>query len=357
MAILDHEVSYRNGPYVVTQNMGAFVEVPEFLDSQHKITAPADAEAYLERLQAYARALDGETARLRHDSAAGVTAPSFILDKTIQPDRAAPARFRWRNGASSPALLSARPGFPKDFGALALKLATEQIAPALDRQIEELRRQRPLASADAGVWRLPQGDAYYAWALRAGTTSDLDPAQVHQMGLEQLAALQARMEPLLRAQGLTQGTPGERMTALGKDPRNLYPNTDAGREQILAYVNGRLADIRTRLPRAFATLAPGNLLVKRVPPAIENGAPDGYAGPGHHRRLAAGPVLHQPARHLDLAALRPADPELPRGHPRPCLAGGIHLQAAADPLAAGIQRLLGRLGAIRRAARRRARRL
>ena len=88
------------------------------------------------------------------------------------------------------------------------------------------------------------------------------------------------MEPLLRAQGLTQGTPGERMTALGKDPRNLFANTDAGRDQILAYVNGRLADIRTRLPRAFATLAPGNLLVKRVPPAIENGAPDGYAGPG-----------------------------------------------------------------------------
>ena len=279
VAILDHEVSYRNGPYVVTQNMGAFVEVPEFLDSQHKITAPADAEAYLERLQAYARALDGETARLRHDSAAGVTAPSFILDKTLQQlggARAIPLA-QWGIVTS---LAKRTAGFPKDFGALALKLTTEQIAPALDRQIEELRRQRPLASAEAGVWRLPQGEAYYAWALRAGTTSDLDPAQVHQMGLEQLAALQARMEPLLRAQGLTQGTPGERMTTLGKDPRNLYPNTDAGREQILAYVNGRLADIRTRLPRAFATLAPGNLLVKRVPPAIENGAPDGYAGPG-----------------------------------------------------------------------------
>jgi uncharacterized protein (DUF885 family) len=272
-------VSYRNGPYVVTQNMGAFVEVPEFLDSQHKIAAAADAEAYLDRLQAYARALDGETARLRHDSAAGVVAPSFILDKTIQQLRSARAipLAQWGIVTS---LGRRTAGFPKDFGALALDIATGQVAPALDRQIAELQRQRPLASTDAGVWRLPQGDAYYAWALRAGTTSDLDPAQVHQMGLEQLAELQARMEPLLRAQGLTQGTPGERMTALGKDPRNLSPNTDAGREEILAYVNGRLADIRTRLPRAFATLAPGNLLVKRVPPAIENGAPDGYAGPG-----------------------------------------------------------------------------
>jgi uncharacterized protein (DUF885 family) len=279
VAILNHDVSYRNAPYVVTQNTGAFVEVPDFLDSHHKISVAADAESYLERLQAYARALDGETARLRHDSAGGVIAPSFVLDKTIRQldtARAIPLA-QWGIVTS---LTRGTAGFSKDFGAPALKIVTDQIAPALDRQIEELKRQRPLASADAGVWRLPAGDAYYAWALRAGTTSNLDPAQVHQMGLEQLAALQARMDPLLRAQGLTRGTAGERMTALGKDPRNLFPNTEAGREQILAYVNGRLADIRTRLPRAFATLAPGNLVVKRVPPAIENGAPDGYAGPG-----------------------------------------------------------------------------
>ena len=279
VAILDHEVSYRNGPYVVTQNMGAFVEVPEFLDSQHRISAPADAESYLERLQAYARALDGETARLRHDSAAGVVAPAFILDKTIRQMSSARAMPIAQWGVVT-SLARRTAGFPKDFGALGLKVATDQIAPAMDRQIAELKRQRLQAGADAGVWRLPEGDAYYAWALRAGTTTNLDPAHVHQLGLEQLAALQARMEPLLRAQGLTQGTPGERMTALGKDPRNLFPNTDAGREAILAYVNGRLADVRTRLPRAFATLAPGNLLVKRVDPAIENGAPDGYAGPG-----------------------------------------------------------------------------
>ena len=278
-AILNHQISYRNAPYVVAQNTGAFVEVPDFLDNHHKIAAAADADSYLERLQAYAHALEGETARLRHDSAGGVIAPSFILDKTIGQLGTARAIPLPQWGIVT-ILAQRTAGFPKDYGALALKVASEQIAPALDRQIEELKRQRTLASADAGVWRLPAGDEYYAWALRAGTTSNLDPSQVHQMGLEQLAALQARMDPLLRAQGLTQGTAGERMTALGKDSRYLFPNTDAGREQILAYVNGRLADIRTRLPRAFATLAPGNLLVKRVPPAIENGAPDGYAGPG-----------------------------------------------------------------------------
>jgi len=85
---------------------------------------------------------------------------------------------------------------------------------------------------------------------------------------------------ILRRQGLTRGTVGERMTALGRDPRQLFPNTDAGRAQLLDYMRGRIADMRTRLPRAFATLVRGNLIVKRVPPEIELGAAGAYAGPG-----------------------------------------------------------------------------
>jgi uncharacterized protein (DUF885 family) len=70
------------------------------------------------------------------------------------------------------------------------------------------------------------------------------------------------------------------MTALGRDPKYLFPNTDAGRAQILDFLNGRVADIRRRLPRAFATLVRGNLVIKRVPPEIEAGAPGGYAAAG-----------------------------------------------------------------------------
>ena len=279
VAILNHGISYRNSPYVVAQNTGAFVETPDFLDSHHKISTPADADAYLARLEAYAGTLDGETERLRHDSAAGVSMPDFLLDKTLKQlttARAIPvadwvivSEFAKRTAS-----------FPQGFAAKATKAVNNRIAPAMDRQIAELKRQRTSATSQAGVWKLPDGEAYYAWALRAGTTSDLKPEEVHQLGLDQLHELQSRMDPLLRALGLTQGTPGERMTALGKDKRYQFPNTDAGRKQVLDYVNGRIADIRTRLPRAFHTLVPGNLVVKRVPPSIENGAPDGYAGPG-----------------------------------------------------------------------------
>lgn len=279
VAILNHTISYRNSPYVVAQNTGAFVEIPDFLDSHHDITTASDVDAYLARLEAYARALDDENARLAHDSAAGVQLPDFLLDKVVQQLSVARQMpiAEWRIVAEFAKRAAA---YRTDAGSQAAKIAESKIAPAMERQIAEMKRQRERASTDAGAWKLPEGEAYYAWALRAGTTTKLTPEEVHKLGLDQLKQLQERMEPLLRAQGLTKGTPGERMTVLGKDPRYQFPNTDAGRQQILDYVNGRLADIRTRLPRAFATLVHGNLVVKRVPPSIEHGAPDGYAGPG-----------------------------------------------------------------------------
>ncbi|MFL6845777.1 MAG: DUF885 domain-containing protein [Allosphingosinicella sp.] len=276
---LNQNLSYRNSPYTVAQNTGAFVETPDFLDSNHVIENAADAEAYLARLEGYAYLLDGESGRLAHDRGLGVVAPDFLIDKTLRQMKSARAQpiAEWGLVTSLARRTAAIPG---DWRGRALALVQGKVAPAMDRQIAELARNRAVADSRAGAWKLPDGEAYYAWALKAATTSSLTPDEVHAMGLEQLAALQARMEPLLRAQGLTQGTVGERMTALGKDPKFLFPNTDAGRAQILDYLNGRVADIRTRLPRAFATLVRGNLIIKRVPPEIEAGAPGGYAAAG-----------------------------------------------------------------------------
>ena len=277
---LNQQWSYRNAPYVVAQNTGAFVEIPDFLDSNHVVATPADADAYLARLSFYAGALDGETERLRHDRGIGVVAPDFLLDKTIRQMKSGRAQPIESWGLVTSLGRRAGKFAGRNYAAEAARLCGDKVAPALDRQIAELERHRAVARSDAGVWKLPEGEAYYAWALRAGTTSAMTPDEVHRHGLEQLEMLQARMDPLLRAQGLTQGSVGQRMTALGNDPKHLFPNNDEGRAQILAYVNGRVADIRTRLPRAFDTLVKGSLIIKRVPPEIEAGAPGGYAAAG-----------------------------------------------------------------------------
>lgn len=279
MAVMNLNWSYRNSPYAVAQNTGSFVETPDFLDSNHPIATTADADAYLERLAAYAANLDGETDRLRHDAGIGVVAPAFLLDKTLaQMDRVLGQPVEQQGPVTS--IARRTKDMPGDHATRAAAIMRDAVAPALAGQAAELRRQRATATMDAGVWKLPQGDAYYAWALQAGTTTRLSPDEVHRLGLDQLAALQGQMDAILKRLGMTRGTVGERMTAMGKDPRYLFPDDDKGRAAILSFIDGRLADIRTRLPRAFATLVPARLIVKRVPVEIEAGAPGAYAGAG-----------------------------------------------------------------------------
>jgi uncharacterized protein (DUF885 family) len=270
---------WRNSPYVVAQNVGAFLDTPRMLTTDHQIANRDDGEAYVDRLSAYASQLDGETQRLHVAAGKGVIAPDFLLDKCLQQLKLA----RSGNVAGWELVTSVAnrtAGMKGDFGRRAHDICTQVIAPALDRQIAELKMHRAKATGDAGVWKFPDGDAYYAWALRAGTTTTMSPDEVHAMGKEQLAELQARMDVILKKEGYASGTVGERMTALGKDPRFLFPDNDAGRAEIMKFLNDRVADMRARMPQAFHTLVKGNVEVKRMSPSEEPGAPGAYGGPG-----------------------------------------------------------------------------
>jgi uncharacterized protein (DUF885 family) len=269
------------GPYVVNQQAGDFNTVPEFLATQHTINTKADADAYLSRLQAFATALDQETDRVRRDAGHGVVAPNFILDTclTQMSDFRAKPATSCRLVGSLVDRVRAK-GIPGDYDTAASKIVADAVYPALDRQIAALRAVRTHATSDAGVWKLPDGEAYYAWLLKTGTTTPLTAAEIHKTGLEQVDAIGARMDELLQKQGLTQGSVGARMKALGEDPKNLFPNTDAGRAQIIAYLNGRLAAVRQRMPQAFNIRLKANVVIKRVPADIQAGAPLGYENDG-----------------------------------------------------------------------------
>jgi uncharacterized protein (DUF885 family) len=264
-------------PYVVSQLTGAYQEVPTFLDRQHKVENRDDAEAYLARLRSFGVVLDQETERVRHDAALKVVPPDFILDRTLEQMRALRAAAPEASIlATSLASRAGKLGIAGDYGAQAARIVADEVYPALDRQAQALGELRPHAVHDAGVKRLPQGGALYEVGLRFATTTDMTPAQVHQLGLTQGKELTARMDDLLRTQGLTSGTVTERVQALSKDPKYLYPNTDAGRQQILDYCNGLLQALQPHLPQYFNILPKAPVEIRRVPPYIEAGAPGGY---------------------------------------------------------------------------------
>lgn len=279
MALLNSNWSYRNSQYAVAQNTGAFVEIPSFLDSSHAITSKADAESYLLRMEAYAGQLDGETERTRIDGEKGVILPDFLMEKTLGQLRGARARDPETWGIVTS--LESRAGkLGGDHAKRAKTIARDIIGPAIDRQIAILEAQAPKATSDAGVWAKPDGDAYYDWALRAGTTTTMTPDEVHQMGINELAALHARMDPILKSVGYSEGSVGDRMTALGKDPRYHFAEGDPGRAEIMTFINDAVEDIRARMPQAFETLVPGFLEVTRIAPEVEAGAPGAYGGAG-----------------------------------------------------------------------------
>lgn len=270
---------WRNTPYVVIQNVGAYLDIPRFLDSEHQITDAEDAEAYLARLNSYPDQLNGETARVQADAARGAIPPAFLIDKALK-QMSASLKGAQGGGGLVESIVRRTKDIPGEWGARALAICQQKVAPALERQIAVLSALRPQATMDAGMWARAHGDEYYAWALRASTTTRMSPEEVHQMGLSELADLHSRMDPILKKLGYTNGSVGERMNALAKDPRYQFPEGDAGRAEIITYIQGWLNKIRAQLPRAFNTMARGNVEVRRLPPEEEPGAPGAYGGPG-----------------------------------------------------------------------------
>jgi uncharacterized protein (DUF885 family) len=126
------------------------------------------------------------------------------------------------------------------------------------------------------VYKLPDGEAYYQWALRLGTTTNLSPQEIHALGIEQNKAIQSRMDMLLKAQGMSQGSVGERLLSLTKDPRFLYPDTDAGRAELIAYCNEKVTATRALMPKLSHMKLKADLIIKRVAPDIQDGASLGY---------------------------------------------------------------------------------
>jgi uncharacterized protein (DUF885 family) len=218
---------------------------------------------------------------MRAARAQGLVPPTFLIDKALNQLGIA-LKNTLAGGTIVDSLVrrTKEKGISGNWDARARKIATAEIVPALQRQIAEFQAERAVATEFAGMWARPHGDEYYRWALKASTTTTLSPDEVHQMGLEQLADLQARMDPILRSLGYTQGTVGERMQALAKDPRYRFSESDKGREEIRAYIQERLAKIRAVLPRAFNTMVPGHLEVRRMSPEQEPGAPAAYGGAG-----------------------------------------------------------------------------
>ncbi|THD62272.1 DUF885 family protein [Phenylobacterium sp.] len=265
-----------NAPYVLSQITGAYSGIPDFLDSQHTIETRADCEAYVARLGEFARLMDQECERVRHDVGLGVIPPDFCISGALDQMRTLHAPADKSSLVSSVADRAKAKGIAGDWAGEATKVYEGKVLPALDRQMALLEGLKAKATHDAGVWRLPDGEAYYAACLQTQTTTTMTPAEVHKLGLDITAELTARADTLFKKLGMSQGTVTERYGALFKDPKYLYPNTDAGKAKEVADLNALVQGITARLPQYFGMLPKTPLEIRRIPAATEQGASTHY---------------------------------------------------------------------------------
>lgn len=269
--------SWRNAPYVVIQNVGGYIDMPRFFGSGQPLGGPADIGPYMSRLAEVPALLDGELDRIRDARGQGVIPPAFLIDRAIAQMEASIAGAA---EAYAGPLETAKIAGAETAAAQSARIAASGIVPALERQLAELKVQRAAAKNAAGMWAQPEGERYYDWAIRASTTTRLTPDEIHRQGREELRELHGRMDPILRSIGYTKGSVGERMQALSEDPRYKFADGDPGRAEIFAFINDRVAWIRSQMPRAFNRLVDPPFEVRRLPLAEEPGAPGAYGGAG-----------------------------------------------------------------------------
>jgi uncharacterized protein (DUF885 family) len=264
-------------PYPITQQGGAYFSLPDFLNTAHTINDAADAEAYLSRLGQFGTVLDNDTGDQRAQAARGFLAPAWSIDLALGQMRKLRSPAPEQNSmVQSLVKRAAAKGVSGDWERRASAIVSQSVYPALDRQMAAMEQLKPSSRPGDGAWRLNDGEAIYAEALHEATTTNFTPAEVHQMGLDQVADITSQLDQILKSQGFTQGSVGERLNAVGKTPAQTWADTDAGRQELLAYLNGVVKDMYGRLPQAFDTLPNQPLEIRRVPVEIQDGASNGY---------------------------------------------------------------------------------
>jgi uncharacterized protein (DUF885 family) len=256
--------------YPLNQLSGEQSELPSFMDAIHRIENEGDAEDYVTRLSKFGTRFDQvlESVRIREQK--GIIPPRFVIDKVLDQMR----NFVSQDAKSNILYVSFQKKLEKakieasDKQEL-LQRAEEQIMetvyPAYNRMIEEFVRLQKIATTDDGVWKLPDGDAYYSYQLWSRTTTRMDPAEIHELGVSEVERIQGEMRVILDDLGITGKTIAEHIQDLAKDPRFLYPATDEGRKQCLADYQSIINEMDRGIGNAFDIRPKAGVQVERVP--------------------------------------------------------------------------------------------
>jgi uncharacterized protein (DUF885 family) len=272
--------------YPVNQLFGVQNELPSFMANTHRLLNGKDCDYYLKRLTAVPAKFDQLLQSLKIREEKGILPPRFVVNEVLTE----------MNGfVGKP---SAENILATSFGTRAAKIAkltqterdsyqqrveseiTASVYPAYHRLIDYFTSLLPKTTTDDGVWKLPDGNAFYAYALRQNTTTTLNPDDVHALGLKEVERIEGEMHRLLDTNGLAGQPIAAAITTLSHDPRFLYPNDDSGRAQALGDYGRLIENATVRCDHLFLTIPKAKCEVRRVEQFKEATSSGAYYEPG-----------------------------------------------------------------------------
>lgn len=270
--------------YPINQLHGVQSETPALMISLHGIHSLRDARSYIKRLRAYPKKFEQTIEGMEVRKGKGIIPPIFVLEKVIRQmeefiEVEPQENALWvslKDKMEKTNISSHRQKIMLDEATAALN---ENVYPAYGKLIEYCRNLLVHASTDDGVWKFPDGQAFYAHILKTHTTSSLTPDEVHAMGLKEVEKLEKEAGVVFQRLGIEYSTVGEALATLAKDPRFLYPETEEGRMQCLKEYQRLIEGISMKIPEVFDIQPKSKVEVHRVPVFKQQTAAGAYYEP------------------------------------------------------------------------------
>lgn len=250
-------------------------QLPDFLINTHSVADGADLKNYVARLKGMPAVLALGLERTRASEKAGIRVPKFQVETIIAgatqltsgaPFGDGPDAALWADvKAKTEKLVSAGtlPRAEADAMLAEARAAIQSLKPAYAAIIDWAVASLPTAPAGkVGAITLPGGAAYYANELKLNTTTDLTAEQIHQIGLKEVARIEAEQDALARKAGLKDRFAFYAQRAQQYPPK---PFDDGARAAYLAEANRFVGHVRTLLGPYFGTLPAYGIEVVREP--------------------------------------------------------------------------------------------
>jgi len=273
-------------PFIVNQINGPLSDIPRVMQNDQPITTKQEALDYITRLEQFDKLASSIIAKQAADAAQNWLPPKVTLQGAIN----------YLRGFTS--ALPKQHTFVSVFREKIEKIEsltqeekqalTEQVIAKVSKVVYPAFKSVEKASTkllaksrlESGIWAQPNGSAYYQDAIKQLGDSELTPAEIHQIGLDEVARISSSMDSILKNQGYKKGTVGDRMVALNEEPRFLYEDSKAGREELLNDINGYITEVTKKMAPVFRTTPSYQVQVKAFPVEIQDGAPGGqYTSP------------------------------------------------------------------------------